>query len=188
MSRKLARLFVVTVALATLGVLANAPSVLAYGSNTQWQVGFSGTCSSQSSCPFGPAPQIGASGFWGWCAFGASVPDGMSGTAADCQLTTYGGPDSTLHVTYDITHWFIATGSLFLPPGVPGFFVTPGAGTLEITGPGPVPPFVPKGVPFPIPNPCPTFICDLGIPAVAGHVSLHPSPGVELNIQVTKLP
>jgi hypothetical protein len=191
MPRKLARILVLTVAFATLGILANAPSVLAYGSNTQWQTAFSGTCSSQAAfCPFNPpgAPPGVHTGFWGWCAFGASAPDGLSGTAADCQITTYFGPASSIHIAYDVTHWTINTGSLFLPPGVPGFFITPGAGTLEITGPGPVPPFVTKGVPFPIPNPCPAFICDTGIPAMAGHVSFHPTPGVELNIQVTKLP
>ena len=188
MPRRLARTFALSSVLAVLLLVAATSSAGAYGNNTQWQVGFSGTCSSQSSCPFGPAPATGASGFWGWCAFGGSLPDGMSGTFADCKLTTYSGPASSLNITYDVTHWFINTGSVFLPPGVLGFFVTPGAGTLEITGPGPVPPFVPKGVPFPIPDPCPTFICDLGIPALAGHFSFHPSPGVALEIQVTKVP
>ena len=187
MRRSLARTLVVTVTVAVLGILANAPSTLAYGSNTQWQVGFSGTCSPQAPtgffCPGGVV-----TGFWGWCAFGGSAPDGLSGTAADCQVETYFGPGTSLQIAYDVTHWTISTGSHFLPPGVPGFFITPGAGTLEITGPGPVPPFVTKGVPFPIPNPCPAFICDTGIPAVAGHVSLHPTSGAELEIQVTKLP
>jgi hypothetical protein len=191
MSRKLARTLVLTVALATLGVLANAPSALAYGSNTQWQTAFSGTCSSNASfCPFGP-PGV-HNGFWGWCAFGSSAPDGQSGTAADCQITTYFGPASSIHIAADVTNWTINTGSLFLPPGVPGFFLTAGAGRLEITGPGPLPPFLPpsvqKGVPFAIPNPCPPPICDTGIPAIAGHFSFHPTPGVELNIQVNKLP
>lgn len=186
MPRKLARTLVLTVTVATLGVLANAPSALAYGNNTQWQVGFSGTCGGNAPASFF-CPTGVQNGFWGWCAFGASAPDGLSGTAADCQVETYFGPGTSLHIAYDVTHWTIRTGSFALPPGVPGFFVTPGAGTLEITGPGPVPPFVTKGVPFPIPNPCPAFICDTGIPAVPGHLSIH-VPGFELNIQVTKLP
>src|SRR5712692_4497395 len=187
MPRKLARTLVITVALAALGTLVSAPSALAYGSNTQWQTAFSGTCSSQAP-PSNFCPIPVHNGFWGWCAFGGSAPDGLSGTAADCQITTYSGPGTSIHISYDVTQWTISTGSLFLPPGVPGFFITPGAGTLEITGPGPVPPFVTKGVPFPIPDPCPSFICDTGIPAIAGHVSFHPTPGVELNIQVNQLP
>ena len=186
MPRNLARTLVLTVTLATLGILANAPSALAYGSADQWQVGFSGTCSSQAPSSFF-CPGGVTTGFWGWCAFGGSSADGLSGTTADCQLATYFAPGTTLHIAYDVSHWTINTGSQFLPPGLPGFFITPGAGTLEITGPGPVPPFVQKGVPIPIPNPCPTFICDTGIPAVPGHVSLHVS-GFVLEIQVTKLP
>ena len=187
MSRRLARTLALSSALAVLLVVAATSQAGAYGSNTQWQTAFSGTCSSNTSaCPFGPNGVH--NGFWGWCAFGGSAADGLSGTAADCQITTYAGPASSIHIAYDVTNWTISPGSLFLPPGVPGFFITPGAGTLEINGPGPVPPFVTKGVPFPIPNPCPTFICDTGIPAVPGHISFHPSPGVELNIQVTHLP
>jgi len=196
MSRRLARTLVVTVALATFGILANAPSALAYGSNTQWETAFSGTCSSTVSvCPFAPPGVTGVhTGFWGWCAFGGSASNGLSGTFADCQITTYLGPASSLHIAADITNWTIHTGSFFLPPGTPGFFITAGAGTLEITGPGPLPPFLPssvqKGVPFAIPNPCPVIICDTGIPAVqgGGHFSFHPAPGIELNIQVNQLP
>lgn len=197
MPRKLARTLVITVALAALGTLVNAPSALAYGSNTQWQTAFSGTCSSQAA-PSNFCPIPVHNGFWGWCAFGGSAQGGLSGTAADCQITTYFGPASTLHIAADITNWTINTGSLFLPPCLPpapclpSFFITAGAGTIEITGPGPLPPFLPpsvqKGVPFPIPNPCPAPICDTGIPAIPGHFSFHPTPGAELNIQVNKLP
>ena len=185
MPRKLARTLVLTVALATLGVLANAPSVLAYGSNTQWQVGFSGTCSPQALfCPFAPPGVSGLqTGFWGWCAFGGSATDGMSGTMADCQITTYLGPGTSFHGSFD-SQWVIKTGSIFLPPGVPGFFLK--NGTFELRGPGAP---GPTGVPIPIPDPCvPIVICDTGIPAIPGHISFHPLAGVELNIQVTKLP
>ncbi len=183
MPRKLARTLVLTVTLATLGILANAPSALAYGSNTQWQIGFSGTCSPQAPASFF-CPGGVLTGFWGWCAFGGSAPDGLSGTEADCQITTYFGTGTSFHVSFDVSHWVIKTGSIFLPPGVPGFFLTDG--TFEFSGPGAP---GPTGVPIPIPNPCvPVVICDTGIPAVAGHVSLHPTSGAELEIQVTKLP
>ena len=66
---------------------------------------------------------------------------------------------------------------------VANFLVT--SGTLTLSGPGAP---GPTGIPIPIPSPCPGFICDTGIPAVPGHFSFHPGPGVELNIQVNKLP
>src|SRR5207302_8641214 len=114
MSLSLARTLVVTLALAALGILASAPAALAYGSSDQWQAGFSGTCSSQSSCPFGPAPATGASGFWGWCAFGGSDGGssvGTTGTTADCQVTTYFGSGSSFHIDYNVTGWVIQAGS-----------------------------------------------------------------------------
>ena len=190
MPRKFARTLVLTVALATLGVLANAPTALAYGNTAQWQVGFSGTCSSNAAfCPFGPTGVH--NGFWGWCEFGGSNGSsavGTKGTAADCQITTYLGPGSSFHLSYDISGWVIQATSPFTPPGVPDFLIT--SGTLELTGAGAASnPFgFPVGVPFAIPSPCPTIVCDTGIPPIPGHVSFHPTPGVELNIQVNKLP
>ena len=187
MPRKFARILLLTMTLATLGILANASSALAYGSSDQWQAGFSGTCSSQSSCPFGPVPTNGSSGFWGWCAFGGSNGDstvGTTGTTADCQVTTYFGPASSFHIDYNVTAWVIQPGSPF-SLGLPDFLFT--SGTVTLAGPG-APPGVPLHVAIPFPNPCPPFICDSGIPAVPGHFSFHPSPGVELNIQVTNLP
>jgi len=188
MPRKLARTLVVMVALATLGVLANAPSALAYGSSDQWQAGFSGTCSSQSSCPFVLAlPSNGATGFWGWCAFGGSSADGMTGTTGDCQLATYFGPASSLHVSFDGAGWAIRTGSpIVFPLGAPDFQFTDV--TVEVTGPGAALMGIPTGVPLTFKDPnCPPMICDTGVPAMAGHFSLH-APGVALVIQVTKLP
>jgi len=189
MRRNLARTLVVTVTVAVLGILANAPSALAYGSADQWQAGFSGTCSSQSLCPFGPVPTQGATGFWGWCAFGGSSGSsdvGTTGTTADCQVTTYFGPGSTVNLSYNVTAWMIVFDPESpLSIGLPDFLFT--SGTVTLSGPG-VPPFLPSHTPLPFPNPCPPFICDSGIPAVPGHFSFHPSPGVTFMIQVTKLP
>jgi hypothetical protein len=70
--------------------------------------------------------------------------------------------------------------------GLPDFLIT--GGTVELSGPGAAITGFPTGVPIPIPSPCPPMICDTGIPAVPGHFSLHQGPGVEFNIQVTKLP
>ena len=61
------------------------------------------------------------------------------------------------------------------------------SGTFELQGPGVIP-GIPTGVPIPFPNPCPAILCDLGIPAVPGHIVLHPFPLYEINIQVTKIP
>jgi hypothetical protein len=186
MSRRLARTLAVTVALAALGILANAPSALAYGSSDQWQAGFSGTCSSQSSCPFGPTPATGASGFWGWCAFGGSNGSsavGTTGNTADCQVTTYFGSGTSFHIDYNVDGWVIQASSP-LTGGLPDFLFT--SGTVTLSGPG-TPPFLPQHVAIPFPSPCPIFVCDSGIPSIPGHFSFHPSAGVELEIQVTKL-
>jgi hypothetical protein len=158
--------------------LSLAPTAHAYGKD-QWQIGFSGN--------FHIVGTSVNSGFWGWCAFGGS--DGGSavgtvGTTADCQITTYFGPGTSFHISYDVTGWIIQSGSpIVFPPGAPDFLFT--SGTLELSGPGAP---LPTGVPIPIPNPCPAFICDTGIPAIPGHFSFHPSPAAEFNIQVTKLP
>src|SRR5438309_11215120 len=187
MPRRLARTLSVSLGLSLLFLVAATSSASAYGRADQWQTAFSGTCSSQSACPFGPAPSKGASGFWGWCAFGGSDGSsavGTTGTTADCQITTYSGPGTTFHISYDVTNWVIQSGSPFVfPPGAPDFLVT--SGTLTLSGPGAP---GPTGIPIPIPSPCPGFICDTGIPAVPGHFSFHPGPVVELNVQVNKLP
>jgi hypothetical protein len=199
MPRKLARTLVLTVTLATLGILANAPSALAYGNTAQWQVGFSGTCSTSAAfCPFLPPGVTGVrNGFWGWCEFGGSDGSstvGTTGTQADCQVTTYfgattGQPTNPFHIAYDIKGWVIQANSPFvIPPGDNDFLLT--SGTVTLSGPG-VPPGIPVHVPIGFPFPdgsCPPMICDTGIPAVPGHFSLHPTPGAEFNVQVTKLP
>ena len=186
MQPKVARVLVLCPLFVAIGLFVAAPSALAYGSADQWQAGFSGTCSSQSSCPFGPVPQQGAFGFWGWCAFGGSNGSssvGTTGTTADCQVTTYFGPGSTFHIKYDVTGWIIQATSP-LTGGLPDFLFQ--TGTIELSGPGAP---GPTGIPIPIPPApfCPLVVCDSGIPAIPGHFSLH-SPGAELNVQVTKLP
>jgi hypothetical protein len=192
MPRKLARTLVLTVALATLGVLANAPSALAYGSTDQWQVGFAGTCSPQAPTSFF-CPGGVSTGFWGWCAFGGSDGKstvGTTGTTADCQLETYFGNGTSLHVSYNVTGWVIQPGEPF-SFGLPDFLFT--KGTITLAGPGvattPFPAHVPIPFPFGPPiNGCPSMICDSGVPAVPGHYSLPQSPGMQLSIQVTRLP
>jgi hypothetical protein len=188
---RLARTLVLSSALAAFGVFGAAPSALAYGNAEQWQVGFSGTCSSQSACPFGSVPAQGATGFWGWCAFGGSNGSstvGTTGTTADCQVTTYFGPGTSFHIDYNVTGWIIQPFSPIAPPGLPDFLLT--SGTVTLSGPG-VPTGFPVHVPIPFPFPivgCPPMVCDTGIPPVPGHFSFHPSPGVEFNIQVNQLP
>ncbi len=187
-SKNLALILPISI-LATMA-LSVVPATYAYGNQDQWQAGFAGTA------------QGGSFGFWGWCAFGGSdgsSAPGTTGTTADCQIANYFRPvANTFHVSMDGNGWVIATGSAFLPPGVPGFFFT--GGTAEIVGPGASVISslfgVPVGVPFDLSLVCnfsggPATLagspCDTGIPAHAGHFNLN-VPGFELQIQVTKLP
>ena len=177
-------------------VLSIAPATYSYGNTEQWQTAFSGTCNNLARC--GPAPGVpGRFGFWGWCAFGGSDGSssvGTTGTTADCQITTYfnsGGPTNPFHASFDVSSWVINTGSAFLPPGVPGFFLT--TGTVEVTGPGATFLGIPTGVVLPLSVACPAgptpgSPCDTGIPAIPGHFGVHPFPQFEINIQVNKLP
>jgi hypothetical protein len=189
---RLARTLAIIVALAALGILASAPSALAYGRADQWQAGFSGTCSNNPSCGLGPNMH-GATGFWGWCAFGGSngsAAIGTTGTTADCQITSYFGSGSSFHVSYNVTAWVIQPGSPF-SGGLPDFLFT--SGTLTLSGPGAASTGFPSHVPIPFPfgppiNGCPAFICDSGIPAIPGHFSFHPFPGSTFELQVTKVP
>ena len=193
MRQKLVRTLVLSSLLATLTLVAAAPSAWAYGNTEQWQIGFSGTCTNTALCPAasGIFHSPGTFGFWGWCAFGGSdgsAAVGTTGTTADCQFSFYTRPpaNNVSHFTYDVTGWKIDTGSVLLPPGVPSFFVT--SGTFELQGPGAAILGFPTGVPIPFPTPCPAVLCDTGLPAVPGHLALHPFPGYEINIQVTRLP
>lgn len=184
-----------------------APRASAYSNVIQWQVGFSGNFDVPSS-------PMGTGGFWGWCVFGGSNGSrelGTLGTTADCKVANYfrptvGVPNNPILVSYDITTWAIGTGSAFcLSPKTPCFFFT--AGTVTLQGPGAalIPPTgVPTGVPIPLKFPCPALVglsspppidlsslamtpCDSGIPAMPGHFSFHPIPGISIQIQVTKI-
>lgn len=166
----------------------------AYG-HAQWEVTFSFTCSASPCAGFG---------FWGWCDFGGSAADGLSGTSGDCQITNYnfngafGIPTfSPFHINQDIHSWHIATGSVDLPHGMQGFFAD--SGSAEFLGPGAGDVGLPTQTPIDFIPLCSHglfFLCDTGIPAVAGHYTLStiplfglsPQPGIHYNVQVNQLP
>lgn len=175
--------FVPLVLLAFAG-FASAPAH-AYGA-AQWQVTFSFTCNA-SACA--------GLGFWGWCDFGNN--------GSDCQITNYnfkgafGIPAfSAFHISQDIQSWHIATGSFGLPAGMPSFFAD--SGTVVFSGPGAVALGLPTNTRIPFVPLCSHglfFLCDTGIPAVAGHFTLNtiplfglsPQPGANYEVQVTQI-
>jgi hypothetical protein len=194
---------------ATLLLGPAIPFAHAYGP-AQWQTAFSGTSSN-------PATHS-TNGFWGWCDFAASAPDGQSGTDADCQVATYffnGTGASTgnlLHMSVKGTAWSMQPSTFPPVPGLPAndFFITDGS--MSITGP-----FVVKFIsqlPGPVPPGCSlvgqTATCplsfwesvhlyspDTGVPAAPGHysfanlleaVGVELPPGTHINIQVNQLP
>ena len=127
----------------------------------------------------------------------------MTGSSGDCQITVYFNPAGTharnpYHVSQDVTSWLMASGVpnslcvLGFGPTTPCFFIT--GGSLKLSGPGAP---GPTHVPIPLAAVCdlsnpPTSLagnpaCDTGIPAIPGHFSIHPIPGVELNIQVNQI-
>ena len=160
----------------------------------QWQVAFSFTCNA-SACA--------GLGFWGWCDFGGSAADGQSGTSGDCQIDNYnfngafGIPTfSPFHINQDIHGWHIATGSLGLPPGMPGFFAD--SGTVSFTGAGATTLGLPTNTRINFVPLCSHglfFLCDTGIPAAAGHFTLNTipifglsqQPGITYQVQVTHI-
>ncbi len=166
----------------------------AYGA-AQWQVTFSFTCNAQACAGLG---------FWGWCDFAGSAPDGLSGTSGDCQITNYnfngafGIPAfSTFHISQDIHSWHIATGSIDLPPRMPGFFAESGTVVFKGSGAGAL--GLPTNTRIPFAPLCLHglfFLCDTGIPAVPGHFTLNTiplfglsqQPGANYEIQVNQLP
>jgi hypothetical protein len=169
MRRSLARTLVVTVTVAILGILANAPSALAYGNNTQWQLGFAGTLT---------APSTGFGfGFWGWCAFGGGVTSGNTG---DCQVSQYFHSPSgrvTCEQDINITSWTGAGGTFVLLSGTTT--THPASAPCQLAG-GLPPTFNPPGF-------------DTMIPAAAAHYNLtsfflFPGTVGELQVQVTQLP
>jgi hypothetical protein len=187
--------------LITISLFGPAAPVHAYGPE-QWQIGFSFNCNAPVSFCAGFA-------FWGWCTFGGS------GTTGDCQIETYNfngkiGPASgPTHLAVDYTGWVIGTGSVLIPaqPTLPAFFAS-GSGSLTVTGPGAPVLGLSSGVPMtftctPAPGATPVplsaalfFLCDTGIPAVAGHytystIPLFPflpsQPGIHYDLQVTQI-
>ncbi len=167
--------------------------VHAYG-REQWETTFSFNCNH-------PVSFCQGFGFWGWCAFGGSAPDGFSGTKGDCQFTLYNrngklgfpafGPT---HFGVDYNYWVIHTGSSDLPTSLVSFF---GTGTFTARGPGASVLF--PSASFPIAFACPSvpfFLCDTGIPAVPGHYTwsqipflpIPAQPGLEYHIQVHEIP
>ncbi len=172
-----------------------ATPVRAYGP-AQWEVTFSFSCHASAS----PCDGLG---FWGWCDFAGSAADGQSGTSGDCQITNYNFNGAfgipafrPFHINQDIHSWHIATGSLDLPPGTPGFFAD--AGTAEFIGTGAGDVGLPTQTPVDFVPLCSHglfFLCDTGIPATAGHFTLSTiplfgitqQPGITYNVQVTHL-
>ena len=175
--------------------------VHAYGPE-QWQIGFSFNCNAPVSFCAGFA-------FWGWCAFGGS------GTTGDCQFSIYNlkgniGPAyGPTHFAVDYTGWVVGRGSVLIPtqPTLPAFFAS-GSGSLTATGPGAPVLGLSSGVPTtftcaptpgarPVPlSPALFFLCDTGLPAVAGHYTysmiplfsfLPPQPGIHYDVQVTQI-
>src|SRR5712692_5103301 len=178
--------------LLAFAALAAAPAH-AYGA-AQWQVTFSFTCNAQACAGLG---------FWGWCDFAGSSTNGLSGTSGDCQITNYnfngafGIPAfGTFHISQDIHSWHVATGSLDLPPGMPGFFAD--SGTVVFTGAGAGALGLPTNTRIDFVPLCSHglfFLCDTGIPAVPGHFTLSTipifglsqQPGITYQVQVTHI-
>jgi hypothetical protein len=189
-SRVIARSFLGILAAGVLGVAA-APAASAYGPE-QWETTFSFNCNA-------PVAVCSGFGFWGWCAFGGN------GTTGDCQFTAYnregilGMPafDPT-HFSVNYTGWVISKPTFGLPKDLPGFFAI-GPGTLTLTGPGAslLQLFYPSSFTCPLTaTPSPNFLCDTGIPGVAGHYTysqiplfpfLGPQPGLHFNSQVNQI-
>ena len=213
----------ILILLATVSALvlaaAGTTSAAAYGSTAQWQTTFSGNCNNLAFCgvtingTFIPA----RSGFWGWCEFGGTSTPAISGTDADCQVTTYSHSSTssasfpTFHQAIHGTAWDMEPSSFPVPPGLPpnDFFITDG--TVTLSGPTVVQ-AIAAGLPLPPACTvsgktvtCPIaaaeavgiYFPDTGIPAAAGHYSqaviaemfgFEVPPGIHTNIQVTRLP
>ncbi len=197
----LKQIMLVSSLIATMSLLfATVPAAHAYGPE-QWQIGFSFNCNSPVSFCAGFA-------FWGWCAFGGS------GTTGDCQFSIYNlkgniGPAfGPTNFAVDYTGWVVGKGSVQIPtqPTLPAFFAT-GPGSVTVRGPGAPVLGLSSGVPTaftcnPTPGATPVplspelfFLCDTGLPAVAGHYTysmiplvpfLPAQPGLNYNVQVTQ--
>ncbi len=204
-----------------LSIVSFAHPAHAYGPS-QWQIGFSGNFHviGQSIntgfwgwCAFAGSDAAGTTGTMGDC------------QSTNYFGKTVGALNSPFHASFD-GPWMIGTGSAFCgppstPPTTPCFFFTPNVGgTVELTGPGAALIGAPTGVPGPLNStpggicaqilkpdgnpvyPSPPFSplagtpCDLGFPAMAGHlqfIGTFPGPGgttisVNVEVQITQLP
>ena len=195
----------------------------AYGTS-QWQIGFSGNFHVVGqSVNTGFWGWCAFSGSDGSSTVGTT---GTTGDCQSTNYfgKTSGGLNSPVHASFD-GPWMIENGSAFCgpptaPPTTPCFFFTPNAGgTVEVTGPGAALIGAPTGVPVPLDStplgicapifhngapvyPSPPYSpiagtpCDLGFPAIAGHISVTgtmPGPGgitisAHIEIQVTQIP
>src|SRR5881397_2577325 len=127
------KVLLILLASLTLLAIATVPAH-AYG-REQWQTTFSFNCNA-------PVSFCAGFGFWGWCAFGGSAADGLSGTTGDCQFTFYNfngklgfpafGPT---HFSVDYSSWVIHAGGTDFPtqPSLVSFF---GTGSFTAKGPG----------------------------------------------------
>jgi hypothetical protein len=145
-----------------LGAVGSTPA-LAYGSGTNWQIGFAGTFVN---------PSTGSSfGFWGWCAFGGG------GQTGDCQFAQYfhSSPGGlTCEVSLDISGWSVGANGDFFVSGKAS--ASPSSLASACIG------FFPGSANF--------SGVDSGIPAAPGHFGVTSFGGLpgELQIQVTQIP
>jgi hypothetical protein len=214
------RILILVATVSALGLAAaGTTSAAAYGRTAQWQTAFSGNCNNLTYCgvtlmdgTFIPA----RSGFWGWCEFGGTSTLAMSGTDADCQVTTYSHSSSSLasfptfHQAIHGTAWDMEPSTFPVPPGLPlnDFFITDGSVTLSgptvvqaIAAGFPLTGCTVSGqtvtCPIPAAEALHIYSPDTGIPAAPGHYSqaaiseiggIELPPGIHTNIQVTRLP
>jgi hypothetical protein len=152
--------------IAIAALMAGAIGTSAYGSATNWQVGFAAT---------GVAPGTGLGfGFWGWCAFGGGVTSGNSG---DCQVSQYvHSPSGRLNCeqAINLTSWTGSGGTFVFLAGTSTTHPARATAGCPLIG----------GVPSTIDTPF-----DTGIPAAAGHYNLGTFGGLrgEIQAQVTQI-
>ena len=151
------------------------PVTHAYGRTHLWQVAVSENCNNPSLCGGG------GGGFWLWAEFDSGGQGDATGTGCGHLVPALGFAGAN-HFNADITGWTVAAGSA----GPLTFFVTGGTQTLTgHTGGSPitVPIIGNDGI-----NPAsPSNPLDTGIPAVAGHFSFHPAPGIAGEITVVQM-
>jgi hypothetical protein len=164
-------LLAATLAASATLVVGFASAASAYGggaTHDTWQVGMSGNCNNLSFCG-----ADGLGGFWGWVEFDRFADGTITGDAqvTGCQHFIGGGGGGAFHADIDITAAHIGPAQEG-DPNFPGlvFYIDSA---------------VVNGVPA---APGDETLGDSRIPAVAGHYSDHPAPGVSGNIQVSYRP